>query len=145
MDVIVLFVIIGIIGSILRNAANKAHQPPPFPRRASFPGRTSFPVGTPGSSQENTSSSLESTDAGWSRQEDENRTAAPDPYAVASSGYGEDVADEVVDTMVESEPLQLISLDDEHKRRHELDLSESGFLNGIIISEILGPPKARKR
>jgi hypothetical protein len=41
-------------------------------------------------------------------------------------------------------PIQIVSLDEEKKKHHGLDLSESGILNGIILSEILGPPMARR-
>ena len=42
-------------------------------------------------------------------------------------------------------PIQIISLDEEKKKHHRLDFSESGILNGIILSEILGPPAARRK
>jgi len=62
----------------------------------------------------------------------------------ASEPFFGDEAFSLESENVEEIPIQIISLDEGEKKHHGLDLTEGGILNGIILSEILGPPMARR-
>jgi hypothetical protein len=138
MEIIILFAIIGIIGSVLKNAAVKTQQPPPIVYRKPFQGfqeTTTEPASLEGIS-------LESGDTERNRQED--RFPVSDPYTAVQNqtGFQAGSTDTFASFLEESEPLQVESLDGTQVKQHKLDFSEGGILSGIILSEVLGPPKA---
>jgi negative regulator of sigma E activity len=136
MEIIVLFAIVGIISSIIKNAAAKTQQPPPVVYRQPFEVTSEEPASLEGTSLE--SSHTE-------RYSQESRFPASNSYASYPASYQAVSTDTDSGLLEESDALQVESLEGDQMKQHELDFSEGGLLNGIILSEILGPPKAFRK
>lgn len=123
MEIIIIFAIIGVIGNIISNAAKKVQPTPTVVRPKTFEDwDKDSPRGA---------SSSQTMDINLERQEG---------VSYNTFGFGSST-----DVKEDDEPLQVISIGDEEKSEHRLDFSEQSILNGIILSEILGPPKSLRR
>jgi hypothetical protein len=123
MEIIILFAIIGIIGNIINNAAKKVQPTPTVVRPNRFEDLDKDFQMRDAASQ--------SRYASQERQEDVS-------YNTFAASISTDVKED-------EESLQIVSIGDDEKIEHQLNLSEESILNGIILSEILGPPKSLRR
>ena len=136
MATILMFVIFGII--ILRSVKRTRFSSPPPNRSAFPPGKSPHPSAVPPGYPMKTKAHTTKAHAGDSsfrRQVAAAKVSEPLSGSGTFSSESENVGEI---------PIQIVSLDEEKKKHHGLDLSESGILNGIILSEILGPPMARR-
>lgn len=152
MEVIVIIIVVAVISNIVRAAkmqqSGRQHYPTVrMPDMPGFPGANKVPVrevpdaaagSTPWSQMAGSRGSSTRSFAG-ERMEAE---SMPMSYESTSDNYiaGRSITPTVAAT---TEPIQVLSID-EQKKNHKLDFSESGLLNGIVLSEILGPPKGRR-
>ena len=134
MEIIILIAVIGLIGNIIK-AMNKPQQTTPQqnPMRKIFKDIKVDPISSNDKMQrsmfqvpeEPRNISLESTDKGHLG-------------SIGRGKYG-------LNLSKTSDAIQEVSLDEGQSSQFDLKFSQDNILNGIIFSEILGPPKSQRR
>lgn len=150
MELIILVIVVSIIGNVIksiREAQQKANQPNrKIPGQGDFSGKGfNFSgnqppkVDTYSTSDRNTVSYSGQTSDRNSEYQSVRRQIVTNSITPVTSSVTSPAASygEV------TEPLHAIELDQTQKR-HKLDLSPNAFINGIILREVLEPPKSRR-
>ncbi|NLC44587.1 MAG: hypothetical protein GX783_09940 [Clostridiales bacterium] len=146
MELIILIIVASVISNIvksMREAQQKTNQPNrKIPGQGDFPGK-GFNLSGNQPPIINTSLSEEPYTVSHNEQNDElisNDQEAQ--WQIATSNLSP-VASTLSPTNQADESSYAIRKE-QSQRRHKLDLSPDAFVNGIILSEVLGSPKSRR-
>ncbi|MDD2503105.1 MAG: hypothetical protein PHG58_04510 [Clostridia bacterium] len=158
MELIILVIVVSIIGNVIksiREAQQKANQPNrKIPGQGDFSGKGfNFSgnqppkVDTYSTSDRNTVSYSGQTSDRNSEYQSVRRQIVTNSITPVTSSVTAPVTSSVTSPAASygevTEPLHVIELDQTQKR-HKLDLSPNAFIDGIILREVLGPPKSRR-
>ena len=135
MEIIILIAVIGLIGNIIRGM-NKPQQTTPsqYPMRKIFEDIKLDPIPSISKVQRSSfHSPKENRNADFETETDKGRSDFMDRGQYKLNVYKT------------SEAQQVVSKGERQNLQHKLEFSQDNILNGIIFSEILGPPKSRRR
>lgn len=131
-DIIIIFIVIGIIGNILKNIGRQGEWETP-----NAPEKPKMPV---------------PQRAGWQDYQPQPASSVPVEYyrteiddGSSNSLEGISLEAQTSDAALHVESLEVEILPHPTERQPGISLSRNSIINGIIISEILQPPKSLRR
>ncbi len=152
MELIILIIVASVISNIvksMREAQQKTNQPNrKIPGQGEFPGK-GFNLSGNQPPIINTSLSEDPYTVSHNEQNDEltSRSVISNDqqaqWQIATSNLSP-VASSQDSTNQDIESSYAI-IEEQSQRHHKLDLSPNAFINGIILKEVLGPPKSRRQ
>lgn len=163
MELIILIIVASIIGNVvksIREAQQNTTQPyRKIPGQGDFPGKGfNLPGNQPPKVNTYTTQDLFTNSYGEQKNNQvpqsrsENRQIATSSITPVTASATDPVTSSVTASKIAlegtysevSEPIHVIDLDQTQKH-HKLDFSPNTFINGIILYEVLGPPKSRRQ
>lgn len=152
MELIIIIIVVSVISNIIKSM-REAQQNTNQPNRK-IPGQVDFPgkgfnlsgnqppiINTSLSEEPYTVSHNEQTDELTSRSVISNEQEAQRQIATGNLSPVESLQNPTYQGVESSYAIGK----EQPQRHHQLDLSPSAFINGIILKEVLGPPKSRRQ
>lgn len=136
MEIIILIAVIGLIGNIIK-AMNKSQQTTPpqqYPIRKMFEDIKIDPI-----------PSIVKVQRSSFHDPEKNNNYSLGTVTDEGSSDFIDRSQYKTNMYETTQALHVVSLDEGQNSQYKLEFSQDNILNGIIFSEILGPPKSRRR